>query len=461
MYRERLDAYRAELGRRGGKDDVGAWKKWIAPHIGHLPIGSITRDDVERVRDALDQAILLHSRSNSAEGISAKRARNVWVVVTTTFRAACMAKRRDLRVRTDNPCTDVLPPERGESRRRPFVYPNEVVALLSCEDVPREWRELYALACYLYLRPGELRALTWGDIDLDAGIVHISKAWDERSGDLKGPKTRNGVRDVPIHPNLRPLLERLSKDRRSSDLVAPIMRDGYEDARAKRTREHLARAGVTRPRLTENTATTMMVGFRSWRDTGITWLALAGVDVAKIQRRAGHDDVTTTMGYVKAAEDMSGTIGEPFPPLPPALVGVLPKQWAKSVVRVEGAAERRENFAERAGFETNRTRPRETSGGDHADRAFTQEIPTSPASTAITPIANNSPDNSPVLVVQESTAEPKREGAAIDPDDALRVAIKAAVDAGDFTRAEALLGVLKAAPRPAPIVTLVPRVKGS
>lgn len=43
----------------------------------------------------------------------------------------------------------------------------------------------------------------------------------------------------------------------------------------------------------------MHVGFRSWRDTGITWLALAGIDVAKIQRRAGHDHITTTIGYVK------------------------------------------------------------------------------------------------------------------------------------------------------------------
>jgi hypothetical protein len=40
----------------------------------------------------------------------------------------------------------------------------------------------------------------------------------------------------------------------------------------------------------------MHVGFRSWRDTGVTWLALAGVDVAKMQRRAGHDHMTTTIG---------------------------------------------------------------------------------------------------------------------------------------------------------------------
>jgi hypothetical protein len=42
---------------------------------------------------------------------------------------------------------------------------------------------------------------------------------------------------------------------------------------------------LTRSRLTEQPATTMKVNFRSWRDTGITWLALAGVDVATMQRR--------------------------------------------------------------------------------------------------------------------------------------------------------------------------------
>ena len=137
---------------------------------------------------------------------------------------------------------------------------------------------------------------------------------------MKAPKTRNGVRDVPIHPHLVPLLRRMAHGRAPDALVVPLMSAWYEDARAKRTREHLAKAGVTRPRLTENTATTMMVGFRSWRDTGITWLALAGVDVAKMQRRAGHDEISTTMGYVKSAEDISGTIGEPFPPLPDALL---------------------------------------------------------------------------------------------------------------------------------------------
>ena len=138
---------------------------------------------------------------------------------------------------------------------------------------------------------------------------------------MKRPKTRNGVREVPIHPHLVPLLKRLVEGRSPSEPLVPLMSEWSENQRAVETRQHLRLAGVTRPRLTENTATTMHVGFRSWRDTGITWLALAGVDVARIQRRAGHDEISTTIGYVKAVEDITGGIGEPFPPLPEDLVG--------------------------------------------------------------------------------------------------------------------------------------------
>ena len=65
-----------------------------------------------------------------------------------------------------------------------------------------------------------------------------------------------------------------------------------------------------------------------------------------MQRRAGHDAISTTLGYVKAAEDIGGTIGEPFPPLPSSLlpsaveaptcrapIVVRAEDWAKSAAR--------------------------------------------------------------------------------------------------------------------------------
>jgi hypothetical protein len=54
-----------------------------------------------------------------------------------------------------------------------------------------------------------MRVLTCGDVDLDARVVHVTKAFDESTRETKPPKTRNGIRHVPIHPNLVPLLRRL------------------------------------------------------------------------------------------------------------------------------------------------------------------------------------------------------------------------------------------------------------
>jgi hypothetical protein len=80
-------------------------------------------------------------------------------------------------------------------------------------------------------------------------------------------------------------------------------------------------AGITRTSLFTDTETTVQANFRSWRDSGITWLAMSGVPMQAIMSRAGHDALQTTLGYVKRAEDLSGgTLGKPFAPLPESFV---------------------------------------------------------------------------------------------------------------------------------------------
>jgi hypothetical protein len=47
---------------------------------------------------------------------------------------------------------------------------------------------------------------------------------------------------------------------------------------------------------------------------------MTGLGVDRLMRRAGHDAIQTTLGYVKLAEDLSGgELGEPFAPLPAVL----------------------------------------------------------------------------------------------------------------------------------------------
>lgn len=349
---DRYHTYQHSQGHTDARKKRTRWRKWISPVIGSRPIASITRDDVEDVRDALDRAIDAWKRAGRSSGkrgreIAGKTAMNVWSALTSSFKAATMSKRRDLRVLDGrvNPCLGVEPPgdkASRKTRRKTFIYPREAAALLACKAVPLEWRAIYAIALYLYLRPGELRVLTLADIDLQVGHVSVTKAWDYEDGKVKPPKSRMGARKVPIEPELVPLLEALKSRAKppagvdagdeidAGLLVVPALSAFGEDHLAEQFRKHLKLAKVTRAELHASTVTHVQANFRSCRDSGITWLAMMGLGVDKIQWRAGHEHIATTLGYVKQAEDLTGELGAPFPDLPAALGGVnLAKNLSK------------------------------------------------------------------------------------------------------------------------------------
>lgn len=321
---DRYHAHQRALGQYGTRSQ---WRTWISPRIGSKRWIDVNPDDVEDLRDVLDAAILawrVHGRG--AGRISGRTAMSVWWALRGSLREVTSSKRRDLRVLPGraNPCFGVQPPgdkESRQERRKTFVYPREFERVVACPAIPLAWRETHAIAAYTYLRPSELLALRWADVDIEHGRIRISKAWSYLDGSLKAPKTPNGIREVPIHPNLVPVLERMHRTAAAADadLVAPVLATVPSDTLAARSRRHLLAAGVAREALHVSTLTTVRANFRSWRDSGITWLAMAGVDTEKVMRRAGHEDIGTTMRYVKQVEDVGGELGEPFGSLPDEL----------------------------------------------------------------------------------------------------------------------------------------------
>ena len=165
------------------------------------------------------------------------------VLVTKMFDDAVNSKRRDLRVRTDNPSKGVKGSERGEAKAKQYLYPSEFTKLVGCNDeekVPLRFRTLYAAAVYTFARAGELEALTWDDVDLEHDVIHITKAVDRKTSQVKSTKTGE-TRRVLIESNLRPLIERLNAERqrssRSTDRVFWLPDD---EGRAIKLREHLS-----------------------------------------------------------------------------------------------------------------------------------------------------------------------------------------------------------------------------
>lgn len=332
----RLFAYKRKIGRAGSvRQDESRYSAWIKPRIGALPICAPREqlaEALEEVRDDLNDAVRAYvklgkGKAKDKSRTSGKNAANIWGIVVTGFNYAQTAEKRSgLRVRTDNPCDGIRPPEKSPPRYKVTLRPVEFLALAACDEVPVEWRETYAVLLYTYMRPGEGRVLEWGDVDFVANMVRVCKAWDFDAGAVKPTKTWE-VREIPIEPTLRPLLLAMHERAGGRGLVLPMLSSlADETAASKVFRRHLEAAGVTRPDLFAKSATpggpvtNIAIRLRSMRDFGITWRLWRGDKPLVVQRHAGHKRFSTTEKYVGDIEALTAECGEPFPAIPSALV---------------------------------------------------------------------------------------------------------------------------------------------
>lgn len=305
---ERWVAERERRGLRSVRDDRQRLNTHILPLVGDLRIRAITPKDCRAIVAALDAKV-------SGGSMAWRTALNTWGVFSKMMGDACGSKVEALRVREDDPTSGVAPPDRGTERSKAYLYPSELLSLVTCERVPLRWRRIYALAVYTYARAGELEALAVDDVDLERGVLHVHRATDRETGEARETKTKH-ARRLPIEPAVRPLLEALTRGRSTGDRVVtmPPREDG-----AVSLRKHLQLAGVARAELFADDATRTPITFHDLRATGITWRAVRGDEPLKIQRSAGHTDLNTTQRYIREAENLRDGFGDVFPALPRSL----------------------------------------------------------------------------------------------------------------------------------------------
>jgi integrase len=116
-----------------------------------------------------------------------------------------LALRRGILARS--PIDGLAPSERPKQRnaKRVVVLDAGTMERLIVAGTSERWRAALALAGYAGLRLGEIRALTWADVDLDAGTLTVRRSLLP-DGTSKAPKTEAGTRTVPLLPSLRRLL---------------------------------------------------------------------------------------------------------------------------------------------------------------------------------------------------------------------------------------------------------------
>lgn len=286
------------------KDDRARLRDHVLPTLGPLDVRIFNRDDVEGVRDALDEKVRRGE-------LSWKTAGNVWTVLKAMCGDTANARNRELRVRDDDPAAGVKPPLRGARKEKQYLYPSEFLAFLGHPEVPRTWKIAACLALYSYGRDGEVAKLDWRDIDLEHGILRITRARDRDTGGEKSTKT-GGTRRFSVEPNLLPLLRTMHQAAGGKGTVFE-----FDATHLSRTfRRWLLVAGVKRHELHTTTTTSRAITWHDLRASAATWMAVRGDKPLVIRQRCGHAAFTTTELYIREAEVLSDGFGEVFPALP-------------------------------------------------------------------------------------------------------------------------------------------------
>ena len=174
--------------------DLSYLRTHILPVFGSRPINSIDYADC--------QAWVNDLASRRAAATVVKAAQIMGRVMKLAVRSRVIAY---------NPMSEVERPRVRESEDV-FLSPDQVAALAEAmEEVAPRYRALVWVGCYAGPRIGELAALRWSDIDLDGGVLSISRKVVEVSGHgmVEGStKTKAGRRSITLPRRVVVELER-------------------------------------------------------------------------------------------------------------------------------------------------------------------------------------------------------------------------------------------------------------
>ncbi len=174
-----------------------------------------------------------------------------------------------------NPFSRVKPFK--ESEKLKYLTPQELKALFSV--IEDELHKAYfVLIFYTGMRASEAVNLGWEDVDLDKNIIIVRNKANFHTKTYR-------ERVIPIHPDLKPWLEKLKRINRNK-----VIHYAHPSNVNKLFRMYSKKAGVycTPHKL---------------RHTFATLLASKGVSIRAIQELLGHTRISTTEIYAKMASD--------------------------------------------------------------------------------------------------------------------------------------------------------------
>jgi integrase len=255
----------------------------LLPVLGYKRIKEITRYDLQSIINDMKE-----------KGLSTSTMKKVKIIAAQVFEVAL-----DKKIVIENPFKKVLVEEIAPKERRPLT--DDEINLITNTWRGHRMGVPAMVILYCGLRRGEILALKWSDIDFANKEIHINKAIIHIHGKpmLKGPKSKAGIRDVPI-PNF--LVELLKKVKPTSELFCPSVEGEVMTSVAyKRAWDsylhylNIQAGGRDASRINPKVQKVDRITAHMLRHTYATLLYDANVDIKSTQRYLGHSDIETTL----------------------------------------------------------------------------------------------------------------------------------------------------------------------
>lgn len=186
-YDQYMAVYKTNLAPRTREEYDRQQRKYLAPVLGSMELEAITPEDVQLC------LVLAADRGGP------RMAQAVYALIHAVMRRAYRS-----RLITWNPVDAIDKPDHDPEQGKMLTSADLQTAL------PFVRQELaVSLALFAGLRRCEISGLQWGDVDLGAGLLRIrrQRQRSRREVLVRATKSGAGLRDVPISPELRPLLK--------------------------------------------------------------------------------------------------------------------------------------------------------------------------------------------------------------------------------------------------------------
>jgi len=248
----------------------------VLPEIGGVRVTALSRVDLQ---DLADRWL--------AKNLDPSTIRNTLMPLRAMYRRALTRGEVSL-----NPTNGIeLPAVRG--RRERIATPEQATVLIAAAR--ENDRALWETAFYAGLRRGELMALRWEDIDLDAGLIHVERAWDMRNGPIE-PKSRAGKRAVPIATVLREHLSAHAlRTGRRTGLVFGRTADRPFEPTTLSGRAATAWKHMNAERKDAELEAIPAIGLHECRHTFASLMIAAGVNAKALATYMGHSSIAITL----------------------------------------------------------------------------------------------------------------------------------------------------------------------